>query len=188
MSAEAKNSCSPAERLLDGYFRAKDGNRPHLLERVFAPDAKLEVRNASSAISFPAVTTGREQIADVLVRQFGRVNENVYSFYLSRPEGAVRQFSCRWLVGMTDKESKAVRVGCGKYEWSLAYEPVPCASALVISIDVMQVLDASTQRQVFAWLEGLAYPWSSASAVVRTAPELEQLAPVLSCLVGDVDV
>jgi hypothetical protein len=83
---------------------------------------------------------------------------------------------------MTDKESKAVRVGCGSYQWSLAYEPAPCATALVINIEVMQVLDPSAQRHVLAWLGGLSYPWSSAPEVVRTAPALKELTPILSTL------
>jgi hypothetical protein len=149
------------------YFRAKDGNRPHLLERVFCVDAQLEVNNASSAITFPAITNGRERIADVLVRDFGRDNENVYSFYLSAPpEGAVEQFSCSWLVGMTEKSSGSVRVGCGTYRWKLHYEPAPCATALVISIDVMQVLAPTERNRVLAWLEGLTYPWSSAAPLM----------------------
>jgi hypothetical protein len=177
---------SPAESVLADYFRAKDTNRPHLLERVFASDARLEVRNASTAIAFPAVTIGREEIAQVLVRQFGRTYENVYSFYLARPEGVVGQFTCPWLVGMTDKASQSVRVGCGTYDWSLAYEPRPIATALVISIEVMQVLDPSTRSQVLAWLEALAYPWSTATAVVHAAPVLDDLKPVLDYLRGNV--
>jgi len=101
---------SPSSRasaqILEGYFCAKDGNRPHLIARVFTPDARLEINNASASITFPSVAQGMEDIADVLVRQFGRTYENIYSFYLSEPEGAVKQFKCSWLVGMTDKQTK----------------------------------------------------------------------------------
>lgn len=182
MSVDAQHLPSPVELVLASYFHAKDCNRPHLLKRVFASDARLEVRNASAAIAFPAVTVGLEEIAEVFVREFGRTNENVYSFYLAKPVGPVRQFSCPWLVGMTAKQDKSVRVGCGKYEWSFVYEPTLCATELVISIEVMQVLSSSAQTQVLAWLEQLARPWSSADAIVRTAPALEELAPVLNYL------
>lgn len=182
MGSDAGRS-SPAEEVLVNYFRAKDGNRPHLLERVFAADALLEVRNASTSIAFPAMTRGRERIADVLVREFGRTYENVYSFYLSEPpSGAVEKFRCPWLVGMTEKSSKSVRVGCGNYDWSLGYEPAPCATALVISIEAMQVLAPPEQRGVLAWLESLPYPWSTADAAVRAAPPIDELAPVLNYL------
>jgi hypothetical protein len=174
---------SPAELVLANYFRAKDGNRPHLLARVFTADAHLEVRNATAAIAFPALARGRDAIADILVRNFGRDNENVYSFYLSRaPAGAVEKFSCKWLVGMTEKSSRSVRVGCGSYDWTLSGHPLPCASSLVISIDVMQVLSHMEEDRVMAWLEGLPSPWCSASAAASSAPGLEGLKPVLDYL------
>jgi hypothetical protein len=185
MSALTTQSASrAAARILEGYFRAKDGNRPHLLGQVFTPDARLEINNASASITFPAVTQGIEGIADVLVRQFGRTYENVYSFYLSQPEGAPRQFKCSWLVGMTDKQSRDVRVGCGTYEWSFVYEPEPRASGLVISIQAMQVFAPSAQSEVLAWLEQLPYPWASAAAVLGGVPALNGLSPVLSALRG----
>lgn len=177
-------SSSPAEQVLVNYFRAKDGNRPHLLERVFCADAQLEVKNASSAIAFPAMTQGRERIADILVRDFGRDNENVYSFYLSPPpRGAVEQFSCLWLVGMTEKSSKSVRVGCGTYHWTLNYQPSPCATLLVISIEVMQVLAPAEGHRIMGWLEKLPYPWSSAASAASAAPAIEGLKPVTDYLI-----
>jgi hypothetical protein len=183
MNAEDSTRSSPARQVLANYFRAKDCNRPHLLERVFCAGAQLEVNSASSAISFPAVTHGRDRIADVLVRDFGRDNENVYSFYLTAPpRGSIEQFSCSWLVGMTEKASGAVRVGCGTYRWTLRYEPVPCATALVISIDVMQVLAPTERNRVLPWLEGLTYPWSSAPAAAESAPPIQELRPVLAYL------
>jgi hypothetical protein len=179
----SSSGSSPAEEVLASYFRAKDGNRPHLLERVFCTDAQLEVKNATTAIEFPAVTRGREAIADVLVRNFGRDNENVYSLYLSDPPSeAVEKFSCHWLVGMTEKSSKSVRVGCGTYVWTLNYRPVPCATSLVISIELMQVLPPQDAGQVMAWLERLSYPWASAPSVVSTAPLIEGLKPVIDYL------
>jgi hypothetical protein len=184
MSTDTRHKGStPTEHVLANYFRAKDGNRPHLLERVFCADAKLEIKNASSAIAFPAITHGRESIADVLVGDFGRDNENVYSFYLSRPPSEpVEQFSCTWLVGMTEKFSKSVRVGCGTYHWTLKYQPSPLAAALAISIDVMQVLAPTEVNPVMAWLEGLTYPWTSAASAASSAPGIEGLKPVIDYL------
>ena len=57
----------PSDRVLRAYFHAKDENRAHLLERVFTENALLEVRNRTSTIAFPNITSGREAIADVLV-------------------------------------------------------------------------------------------------------------------------
>jgi len=75
------------EAVLRNYFHAKDENRPHVLERVFVPEAELIVENHSGTTAFPARAIGREAIAEVLVRSFGQTYENVYSFYLRRPIG-----------------------------------------------------------------------------------------------------
>src|SRR5215203_2563705 len=91
------------EAVLRGYFHAKDENRPHLLEDVFASNAELVIRNQSANIAFPAFTQGRSAIAEVLVRSFSLSNENVYSFYLDRPASGVREFTCAWLVGMSER-------------------------------------------------------------------------------------
>lgn len=73
------------EQILRTYVHAKDENRPHLLDGVFSTDARLEIRNRSEQISFPAVTVGLAGIADVLVRRFNQTYENIYSFCLARP-------------------------------------------------------------------------------------------------------
>ena len=68
------------EVVLRGYFHAKDENRPHLLRHVSAPDAELVISTKSSSIALPAITHGRQAIAEVLVSSFGTTYENVYSF------------------------------------------------------------------------------------------------------------
>jgi hypothetical protein len=149
-----------ADEVLEAYFRAKDGNRPRLAERAFHARATLEIRNRSDAIAFPSVTRGAAAIADVLVRQFGRSYDDVCSFYLQRPAPDATAFSCDWLVGMTAKDDRTVRVGCGRYDWTLQPTPAWRATRLVITIEAMQVLPAAEASGVYAWLEQLAYPWS----------------------------
>lgn len=165
------------EHLLRSYFQAKDGNRPHLLASVFSLDARLEIRNRSNQISFPAVTVGLEGIADILVRRFNQSYENIYSFYLDRPAPAAESFSCNWLVGMTEKESRLVRVGCGRYDWTFQRMPELLATELIITIETMLVLDQSRTTSVMAWLVALEYPWTSAADLVGTLPASE-LTPV----------
>jgi hypothetical protein len=46
----------------------------------------------------------------------------------------------------------------------------------------MQVLPQSQFAPIFAWLEQLSYPWSSAAAAKHLAPSVEMLAPVLQYL------
>lgn len=170
------------ESILRTYFRAKDENRPHLLDRVFSPDATLDVRNASASIAFPAETVGRDAIADVLVRRFGQIHENVYSFCMGRPPDAAAAFRCDWLVCMSEKDSKCVRVGCGRYDWQFQAAPPHLASRLTITIEAMLVLPPPLWESISSWLGELNYPWSSAGAVAAAAPGIGMLAPVLRYL------
>ena len=165
------------EQLLRAYFRAKDENRPHLLVDVFAGDARLEVLDRSGQIGFPGVTIGREGIADVLVRRFNQSYENIYSFYLARPVPTATAFACDWLVGMTEKATMKVRVGCGRYEWTFQGSPDACVTRLVITIEQMVVLAPTCTRNVLDALGGLDYPWTSAGEASR-ALSLDELGPV----------
>jgi hypothetical protein len=82
----------------------------------YAPQQRSMLTLEAASITFPAITQGMEDIADVLVRQFGRTYENIYSFYLS------------------------------------VYQPAPRATALVISIQAMQVLNETTDQPGYLFL------------------------------------
>jgi len=170
------------DAVLRGYFHAKDENRPHLLDDVFTVDAELVIRNRSANIAFPAFTQGRSAVAEVLVRSFALSNENVYSFYLGRPMPGVREFACPWLVGMSERSSGHVRVGCGTYEWAFEPHAPHMASRLVVTIEAMQVLPLTESGGVFAWLRALNYPWSSAEAALQSIPAHELLSPIAQFL------
>ncbi|HEU5297146.1 MAG TPA: hypothetical protein VFU71_20360 [Burkholderiaceae bacterium] len=170
--------------VLRNYFHAKDENRTHVLGSAFVPAAELAVVNETSTIEFPARTVGREAIADVLVRDFGRTYENVYSFYLGRPAGALLEFECPWLVAMSEKQSRSTRVGCGRYFWVFDRSITGLATRLTITIDAMQVLPSSELAAVLEWVGRLSYPWCSASSALRSMPEHEALAPVAKHLRG----
>ena len=175
------------QAVLRSYFHAKDENRPHIMERVFEPNAELVVINHASSISFPTHTVGREAITDVLVRTFCQTYENVYSFYLSRPSGQADAFSCDWLVAMSDKQSKSARVGCGRYDWLFTKAAPHLATHLTITIQAMQVLPPTELAAILGWVQALSYPWCTAEEVARTAPSIELLAPVLQQLATDGD-
>ena len=172
------------EEVLRNYFHAKDENRPALLDRVFTPSAELLIRNNSANIQFPATTRGRAAIAEVLVRSFALAYENVHSFYLERPTDAVREFTCSWLVGMSERTSGQPRVGCGIYAWSFEATPPHMATSLVICIEAMQVLPSRQSEAVLTWLSSLSYPWSSPSLALRDIPRVEELAPIERFLKG----
>jgi hypothetical protein len=171
-----------AERVLRTYFRAKDENRPHLMREAFSEAATLETVVKTSAISFPPLSHGLAPITDVLVRKFAQFYENVYSFYLERPLRHVplTSFSCDWLVGMSEKESGRVRVGCGRYDWRFQPEEPRLADRLVINIEAMQILSADRCDAILQWLTQLPYPWCSARTVLEAAPSISELDPVLS--------
>jgi len=182
ITATQSRSVPSPEAVLRGYLHAKDENRPLLLQDVFAEDARLQVSNKAMNIAFPAFTHGREAIADVLVRRFNQTYENIYSFYMARPPAEATKFSCDWLVTMSEKDSRSVRVGCGRYEWELQGSSPYLASQLHVSIEVMRLLPSAKLEEVFAWVRLLSYPWSSAAESLKFAPSIESLAEVLQYL------
>ena len=165
------------------YIRAKDENRPYLTRDAFDDAASLRMVVKTDAITFPPGASGREGITDVLVRGFGQTYENSRTFCLSPPPESERTtFACRWLVGMSAKETRIVRVGCGRYEWIFHRENPHLATSLTITIEVMQLLPPDTLFSVMEWFDQLPYPWCSMPVVSERAPRLEGLDPVLEWL------
>jgi hypothetical protein len=168
---------------IETYLRSKDQNRPDLMKLAFAQTAILEMAVNTAAISFPPISNGLDAITKVLVADFGNANENVYTFCLTRPpKGNNVQFSCDWLVGMSLKESGAVRVGCGRYDWFFQTVVPGLVERLKITIDAMEVLPAENLVPVMGWLSKLPYPWCLADEAIRAMPTLAELAPVRNYL------
>jgi len=170
---------SPANAIL-AYFHAKDGNRPHRMAQAFTEDASLQVLVRQGAIAFPPVSNGRDAITDTLVRRFALTYENVYTFCLSKPPApSDPALSCDWLVVMTEKDSRAVRVGCGRYDW--CFDPASgLACTLDIRIEAMQTLPPDTVNDIMQWASALPYPWCSSEQALHSAPPLTDLSPVLA--------
>lgn len=162
--------------LVATYIRAKDSNRAYLMNAAFAPEATLDMVVNTGTISFPPHVSGRDAIADVLVRRFGQTFENVYTFCLCPPpDRDAPTFSCAWLVGMSEKDGGAVRVGCGQYHWTFRDDSPRQVERLRITIDHMHVLSPSHLSTVMNWLSHLPYPWCPRKAVLQTAPRLDDL-------------
>jgi hypothetical protein len=158
------------------YLRAKDENRPHLMKLAFAETAILEMTVETGAISFPPVTEGIDAIAKVLVRDFGQAYENIYTFCLTNPpSGNDGSFRCRWMVGMSEKASGAVRVGCGYYDWSFQIAEPHLVERLRITIKMMKVLPPENLGPVMGWLFKMPYPWCLASEAIKAMPDLAAL-------------
>ena len=168
--------------LISTYIRAKDSNRAHLMGAAFARDAVLEMIVNAGTISFPPQASGLDAITDVLVRRFGQTFENVYTFCLSPPPSVdAPTFSCVWLVGMSEKDGGAVRVGCGRYDWVFRRD-VRLIDRLSITIEQMQVLPASHLSAVMNWLTLLPYPWCPRDKAIRTMPRVPELSGLVKQL------
>ena len=169
----------PAESI-SAYIRAKDQNRPYLMRRAFADTATLNMIVRTGAISFPPLSKGIEAITEVLVRRFAQSYENVFTFCLGEPpEDGAGSYTCRWMVGMSERETGAVRVGCGRYDWLFETRKPFLARELTITIEFMQILPASNLEAIMNWLSGLPYPWCPVRTAVASAPKVEGLEVVL---------
>lgn len=168
------------EDLIRTYIRAKDENRPHLMEHVFAADAKLGITVMSETISFPPVTRGLASITEVLVRNFALNYENIYTFCMERPPVQARErgFTCDWMVGMSERTGGRVRVGCGRYEWGFSAQGLCLVERLTIVIEVMQIFASGCARDAFTWLSELPYPWCTSERIVKTVPAIEGMEAV----------
>lgn len=170
---------SPAESIF-AYLRAKDQNRPYLMGRAFTPDATLKMNVKTGAISFPPLSKGIDSITEVLVRRFAQSYENVLTFCIEDPPwDDAESFSCKWMVGMSERETGAVRVGCGRYDWQFQSGEPFLTRELTITIEFMQVLAPSTLEVIMDWLSGLPYPWCPVPKAVGSAPKVEGLAVIL---------
>lgn len=176
-SAELVRMRRPSQSIL-AYLRAKDGNRPHILAQAFTHDASLVMDVKTETISFPPVSSGRAAIAEVLVRQFARTYENVYTLCLCvPPTSEERAFACDWLVVMSCKDAGTVRVGCGRYDWDFAPDS-RLVERLKITIQTMQSLPPHTLDCMMAWVGKLPYPWCPADLAMQLAPDLPELHPI----------
>jgi hypothetical protein len=168
-----------AQESVEIYIRAKDGNRPYLMERAFSENATLEMVVNSGTISFPPISNGLQAISDVLVRRFAQTYENVHTFCLAMPpRNDAVSFSCDWLVGMSEKDSRRVRLGCGRYDWLFQSQGHRLAERLTITIRLMESIAPDCLASVTNWLCRLPYPWCTAQAALAGIPALEELTPI----------
>ncbi|VVN90992.1 hypothetical protein [Pseudomonas fluorescens] len=161
------------------YINAKDGNRPHLLRQAFTPVAILDMVVRTGSISFPAHVEGLGPIGEVLVSRFGQTFENVYTFCLGGPPEADNpRFSCKWMVAMSDKNSREVRAGCGLYEWQFS-PGSGLVEKLTITIEHMKTLPPTELLPIMDWVSNLDYPWCGPEEAVRNAPDIDTLYDVI---------
>jgi hypothetical protein len=174
---------SRPQDLIADYVRAKDHNHPYAMSKVFARDARLEMVVHTGSISFPALTEGNDAIADVLARRFAQSYENVHTFCVATPpEGDARHYGCRWLVVMSQKEGRALRVGCGRYDWTFRPGATARVGKLTVTIDQMHTLPPDRLAALMDWVAPLPYPWCPVAALAVGAPAIEELQRVMDYL------
>lgn len=163
------------------YIRAKDGNRPHLLNEVFSNTAILRMDVRSGTISFPGESNGRDAIAEVLVRQFNRTYENVYMICVG-PEPRIETdfYRCGWMVVMSEKEDQSLRVGCGHYFWQ--FDDSGKVRSLVITIEVMESASSEFLSPAIAWVSNLSYPWCELTTFSDALPDVAEVEYVVQRL------
>lgn len=174
---------SPPARAMAAYFAAKDNNRPHRMAEAFTEDARLQMDVRTTAISFPPVTQGRDAISEVLVREFNQRYEDIYSVCIGEPPGAdASEYACAWMVAMADRQSRQLRVGCGRYDWVFAPADGRVGE-LRIHIACMVLLAPQAQPMVMNWASALPTPWCRLAQVLDAAPALAELQPWREALV-----
>ncbi|MEE9322615.1 MAG: hypothetical protein V3U76_19390 [Granulosicoccus sp.] len=168
---------------IEHYIQAKDYNRPHLIKKAFAKNAKVAVDVQTDAIDFPSILDGTDEIADALVRSFSLVYTNVYTFCLTDPPSNTEfEMSCDWLVVMSERNHDFVRIGCGHYVWHFDRTRM-AVDSLGISIEKMQILPSHTaEKALLSWASGLESPWCSRRIVLDTAPALDDTDPIWNYL------
>lgn len=154
---------------IETYIDAKDGNRPHLMKNAFSDDAELVMELRTSEIFFPNNVKGVAGISNVLVSEFARQYENVYTFCIGTPPENELSFNCHWLVCMTEKGTGAARVGFGQYQWDFDGARGKI-SRLRITIEEMNTLPAEWSSPILAWAHTLPYPWCPSDVPARSAP------------------
>lgn len=166
---------SAMRRAVERYILAKDGNRPCLLRQAFAINAAVEMVVHTDRIAFPANLSTLSEISDVLVRRFNQTYENIYTLCIGAPPApGASSYACKWLVGMSVKDSGEVRAGCGEYLWQLDAE-TGLVTRLQIRIDLMQVGPPAELESLMNWLGGLSYPWCTTDEALLQVPPLSSL-------------
>ncbi|WP_299979975.1 hypothetical protein [uncultured Pseudoteredinibacter sp.] len=160
------------KKAISRYIQGKDHNKPHLLKQAFAQHATLSMQVKTENISFPSNTRGLAAISQLLVSDFNKQYENIYTYCITDTfREADLNLSCSWLVVMTEKATGKVRLGFGDYHWSFTHSgPHLLADRLEIIIDAMNVLDEEAKEPFLVWAEALPYPYLSLRELLSNSP------------------
>jgi len=169
------------KQLISRYIRAKDASKPHLMQSVFSEHATLSMRVDSDNISFPADTSGVNNITEVLVVKFNQTYENIYTLCLTDTwQQRSNTVTCGWVVFMSEKNSGVTRVGFGLYDWLFESDDLNLVSHLSIEIEDMQLFPEQLQPEIMSCMNNLSYPWVSTADVLHSMSGVTGLSEVRS--------
>jgi len=161
------------------YICAKDKNRPHLMDEVFANNATLEMKLKTQNISFPSQTVGLDNITEVLVTKFSQSYENVHTFCLTDTmDNASQILKSDWIVCMQEKRSGDIRIGYGVYNWFFTQDDEPLVKHLTIQIEEMITMEEEYSMLFFDWVRKLDYPLCSLEQLFKKSPNFRAIKSV----------
>ncbi len=173
------NNLEVQKKIVSKYIYAKDNNKPHMMKDIFTKNAILNMELETKNISFPSESMGLDSITNVLVKEFNKSYENVYSFcFLDSIKGDNEKLVCKWLVIMSSKENDTLRIGYGTYKWSFDKDKNFLIKQLVISIEEMVILEEKFIYEMMNWIGSIPYPWCNTKNVLQNMPSLELLKPI----------
>lgn len=169
------------QNIVRRYIKAKDDNKPHLINRVFSEQATLEMEVKNGAIDFPSVTQGRDDITKILVQDFNKTYENIYTFCLSDTViEKENSLDCRWFVVMSEKATGDIRVGYGDYQWRFSSGDLRLVDKLRIVIEDMVVFSNAEEDELMSWALSLPYPWLCSTDILSLSKNEFSLSKVVN--------
>ncbi len=174
------------------YVQGKDSNLPHLMQAVFSEDAVLKMLVHSDEIDFPSEVIGLEGISQTLCTEFNERFENIRTLcFLDTVLRSNNLMNCRWLVGMTSKETGALHCGYGEYHWTFEKDYSALSQhqvkKLTIVIEKMVILvptrdqdidPEADKKAILSWLASCTYPWAVSHDALDNMPDIKALAGI----------
>ncbi|WP_428024706.1 hypothetical protein [Arcobacter sp.] len=157
--------------LISKYIYAKDNNKPYLMKDVFKDSGKLDIVLNSQNISFPSRSDGLEKIIKVLIKDFNKNFENIFTLCFEDTIVIEKNtLGCNWFVFMSDKDTEEIRLGYGTYLWKFD----TLVEELNITIKSMDIL-SKKDTKIFPWIENVPYPWCNSNIFLNSMNNLEVL-------------
>ncbi|MEM7152010.1 MAG: hypothetical protein AAF799_04170 [Myxococcota bacterium] len=163
------------DRVVRAYLQAKDECRPHLFPLAFAEDAVFVSRfDFETDFGNDTPREGIEAITETF-RALGQQCENIYTLCIPETvESTATTMSCKWIVGMTERGSREVRVAWGDYQWR--FDPArDRATSLQVTMHRMAMMKPEAAGAVLGWLSAIEGPWCSAATLLEHVPARPQL-------------